>query len=70
VAISNRGAAMATKITRLDHDALELRVACVGADREWQDRGATAGVASVLDGCTRAEAARQCGMDRQTCGIG
>lgn len=55
---------MTTKITRLDHEAPERRAAARVAD------GKTAGrllaLAFVLAGCPRAEAARRCGMDRQT----
>jgi transposase len=55
---------MTTKIMRLDHTVSDLRASARDAD------GKTAGrllaLAFVLEGCTRAEVARRCGMDRQT----
>ena len=55
---------MTTKITRLDRDAAELRLVARGSDGKTAAR--LLAVAFVLEGCTRAEAARRCGMDRQT----
>jgi len=55
---------MTTKITRGEYDASDLRAAARDADGKTAAR--LLGLAFVLEGCTRAEAARRCGMDRQT----
>ena len=55
---------MTTKINRSDYDASELRALARNATGKTAAR--LLAVAFVLEGCTRAEAARRCGMDRQT----
>lgn len=55
---------MTTKITRQDHDAPALRAAARASDGKTAAR--LLALAFVLEGSTRAEAARRCGMDRQT----
>ncbi len=60
------GAAKTTKITRQDHDAPALRAAARASDGKTAAR--LPALAFVLEGSTRAEAARRCGMDRQTLG--
>lgn len=56
---------MTVKITRLEHDAAALRSAAARSSDAKVARRLLA-VALVLEGRTRAEAARSCGMDRQT----
>ncbi len=56
---------MAIPITRLDHDASALRAEAARSKDAKVSRRLLA-IALVLDGCSRAEAARCCGMDRQT----
>jgi len=55
----------AVKISRTDHTATELRAISARSDNADQTRRLLA-IALVLEGATRAEAARQTGMDRQT----
>lgn len=56
---------MTVKITRLEHSAEALRsVASTEADGKVVRR--LLAIALVLEGCRRAEAAQNCGMDRQT----
>lgn len=55
----------AVKISRIDHTATELRVIASRSNDADQTRRLLA-IALVLEGATRAEAARQTGMDRQT----
>ena len=55
----------AVTITRLDHSASQLRAIAVKSDDANQTRRLLA-IALVLEGASRAEAARQTGMDRQT----
>ncbi len=56
---------MTVKITRLEHSAEALRsVASAEADGKVVRR--LLAIALVLEGCPRAEAAQNCGMDRQT----
>ena len=55
---------MTTKITRLDLDASALRAAARRSSGKTAAR--LLAVAFVLEGCSRAEAARRSGMDRQT----
>ena len=54
---------MTVRITRLEHDASSLR-RCGGQHGREVARRLLA-IALVLDGRTRTEAARSCGMDRQ-----
>ena len=56
---------MAVKITRTDYTAEDLRRAAGRARTPAAARRMLA-VALVLDGVSRRDAARQCGMDRQT----
>ena len=55
---------MTTKIARLDLEASDLRGLARDADGRTAAR--LLALAFVLEGCKRAEAARRCGMDRQT----
>lgn len=55
----------AVKISRTDHTSAELRAIGARSDDADQTRRLLA-IALVLEGATRAEAARQTGMDRQT----
>ena len=55
----------AVKINRTEYTAAELRVLATASREPAQSRRLLA-LAMVLDGCTRLEAARQTGMDRQT----
>ena len=56
---------MTVTITRLDQSASDLRVAAAqSADAKITRR--LLALAFVLEGRSRAEAARSCGMDRQT----
>lgn len=55
----------AIAITRMDHSAAALRAMATSAGDGDQACRLLA-IALVLEGCSRAEAARQCGMDRQT----
>jgi transposase len=56
---------MTVRITRLDHSAQELRaLAARQADAKLARRLLAIGL--VLEDRSRAEAARSCGMDRQT----
>lgn len=55
----------AIAITRTEHSAVALRaIAARAEDGDLACR--LLAIALVLEGCSRAEAARQCGMDRQT----
>jgi transposase len=56
---------MAIEITRLDLSAAELRAAA-SRTRDAKAARRTLAVALVLEGRSRDEAARSCGMDRQT----
>ncbi len=56
---------MTAKITRTDYGAADLRRAAGRARTPAAARRMLA-VALVLEGVSRREAARQCGMDRQT----
>jgi transposase-like protein len=58
-------AAMAVQITRLEHDAEDLRQHAARAVEAPVARRLLA-LALVLEGHSRAEAAKNCGMDRQT----
>ena len=55
----------AVAITRTDHTAAALRRLAARSDDVDQARRLLA-IAMILDGATRADAARQAGMDRQT----
>ena len=55
----------AVKVTRTDHTAMELRLLAAKSRNAAQARRML-GIAMVLDGASRADAARQAGMDRQT----
>jgi transposase len=55
----------AVKITRVDHTADELRT-IAGSSRNAEQTRRLLAIALVLEGSSRAEAARQTGMDRQT----
>jgi transposase len=55
----------AVEITRPEHSAAELRAAASRCRNAAQTRRVLA-IALVLEGTSRGEAARQCGMDRQT----
>jgi transposase len=55
----------AVEITRMDHSAAELRGLAAKSRYPAQARRLLA-IAMILDGTSRAEAARQTGMDRQT----
>jgi len=55
---------MTVRITRLEHDAAGLRSAAA-ASRDAKVARRLLAIALVLDGRTRTEAARTCGMDRQ-----
>ena len=55
----------AVAITRSNHSAVELRRLAADGDDADQTRRLLA-IAMVLDGASRADAARQTGMDRQT----
>ena len=56
---------MTVKVTRLEHSAEALRsFASTEADGKVVRR--LLAIALVLEGCPRAEAAQNCGMDRQT----
>ena len=56
---------MTTRITRVEHDAAELHVvAARQSDAKVARRLLAIGL--VLEGCRRSDAARLCGMDRQT----
>ncbi len=55
---------VAVAITRLEHGAAELRRLAAGQDAKAARR--MLAIALVLEGVSRAEAARLCGMDRQT----
>lgn len=56
---------MTVKITRLEHGAQDLRrFASAESDAKVVRR--LLAIALVLEGCRRAEAVRDCGMDRQT----
>ena len=59
--------AMTVPITRLEHDADALRQHAAGVSVAAVARRLLA-LALVLEGHTRAEAAKTCGMDRQTLG--
>jgi transposase len=55
----------AVAITRMDHDAAGLR-RLAASSRDSDAARRMLALAQVLDGASRADAARQCGMDRQT----
>ena len=55
----------AVAITRMNHTAAELRALAAQSDDADQARRLLA-IAMILDGASRADAARQTGMDRQT----
>jgi transposase len=55
----------AVKLTRLEHEASDLRTIAARSNDAAQTRRLLA-IALVLDGASRLEAARQTGMDRQT----
>ena len=55
----------AIRISRTEHDAASLR-ALAGRTREAAVVRRLLAIASVLEGSSRADAARHCGMDRQT----
>jgi transposase len=56
---------MAVAITRMEHNAAELRILAVKSRNAAQNRRLLA-IAMVLEGNSREDAARQAGMDRQT----
>ena len=56
---------VAIKVTRTDHTSAELRALAAKSKDAAQARRILA-IAMVLDGASRADAARQAGMDRQT----
>jgi transposase len=56
---------VAVEVTRREHSAVELRSAARRCRNAAQTRRILA-IALVLEGTSRGEAARQCGMDRQT----
>ena len=56
-------------ITRMDMSATDLRAAAKRSSNARQASRILA-IAMVLDGFSREEAARLCGMDRQTCATG
>ena len=55
----------AVRITRTEHTAAELRALATRSREPAQSRRLLS-IAMVLDGCSRFEAARQTGMDRQS----
>jgi transposase len=55
----------AVKVTRMDHTAAELRLLAARSWNAAQARRMLA-IAMILDGASRADAARQAGMQRQT----
>jgi hypothetical protein len=57
--------AMTVKITRTDVSALMLRREA-GRTKDAATARRMLAIAFVLEGCARSDAARQCGMDRQT----
>jgi transposase len=57
---------VAVAITRGDHTAAELRRLAAASGRDAKAARRMLAIALVLDGVSRADAARLCGMDRQT----